>query len=138
MAAAESVIKRHCGPQDSFSRADDTSFLMCFGALSEEEFSFRAAMIGREIRNRLIGQGEDPDNAYVRSVAAVVRFPDQRESNAAFQATLLNGLDKQMQRLEQEARQTLTKRIGQLRVRICCPCLGVMRRRWSRDKSSSP
>jgi PAS domain S-box-containing protein len=108
MAAAEAVIKRHCGPQDSFSRADDTSFLVCFGALSEEESSFRAAMIGREIRNRLIGQGEDPDNAYVRSVAAVVRFPDQRESNASFQATLLNGLDKQLQRLEREARQTLT------------------------------
>jgi PAS domain S-box-containing protein len=108
MATAETVIKRHCGPHDSFSRADDTSFLMCFGTLSEEESSFRAAMIGREIRNRLIGQGEDPDNAYVRSVAAVVRFPDRRGSNASFQATLLNGLDKQLERLEQQARQTLT------------------------------
>ncbi len=65
-------------------------------------------MIGREIRNRLIGQGEDPDNAYVRSVAAVVRFPDQRELNATFQATLLNGLDEQFERLERQARQTLT------------------------------
>lgn len=107
MATAEAVIKRHCGPQDSYSRADDTSFLMCFGELSEEESSFRAAMISREIRDRLIGQGEEPDNAYVRSVAAVVRFPDQRRSNAAFQATLLGGLDKQLERLEQEARQTL-------------------------------
>ena len=64
-------------------------------------------MIGREIRNRLIGQGEDPDNAYVRSVAAVVRFPNQRGSNASFQATLLNGLDEQLERLERQARQTL-------------------------------
>jgi hypothetical protein len=102
------VIKRHCGPHDSFSSADDTSFLMCFGTLSEEESSFRAAMIGREIRNRLIGQGEDPDNAYVRSVAAVVRLPDQRGSNASFQATLLNGLDEQLERLERQARRTLT------------------------------
>jgi PAS domain S-box-containing protein len=108
MATAESVIKRHCGTQDSFSRADDTSFLICFGVLSEEEASFRAAMIGREIRNRLIGQGEDPDNAYVRSVAAVVRLPDERGSNASFQATLLNRLDEQLERLERQARQTLT------------------------------
>ena len=92
MAAAESVIKRHCGPQDSFSRADDTSFLMCFGALSEEESSFRAAMIGREIRNRLIGQGEDPDNAYVRSIAAVVRYPDQRQSNTVVSSYIIEWL----------------------------------------------
>ena len=107
MATAEAVIKRNCGPQDSFSRADDTSFLMCFGALSEAESSFRAAMIGREIRNRLIGQGEDPDNAYVRSVAAVVRFPDVPQSKAALHNLLLDGLDKQMERLEAEARQTI-------------------------------
>ena len=107
MATAEVVIKRHCGPQDSYSRADDTSFLMCFGTLSEEESSFRAAMIGREIRNRLIGQGEDPDNAYVRAIAAVVRFPDQGESEASLHALLLDGLDQQLERLEQEARRTL-------------------------------
>jgi PAS domain S-box-containing protein len=107
MATAELVIKRRCGPQDSFSRVDDTSFLMCFGALSEEEASFRAAMIGREIRNRLIGQGESADNAYVRSIAAVVRFPDHGESGASLNAILLNGLDKQLERLERDARETL-------------------------------
>jgi PAS domain S-box-containing protein len=107
MATAEVVIKRHCGPEDSYSRADDTSFLMCFGALSEEESSFRAAMIGREIRNHLIGQGEDPDNAYVRAIAAVVRFPDRGETDASLHAVLLNGLDQQLERLEQEARRTL-------------------------------
>ena len=107
MATAEVVIKRNCGPQDSFSRVDDVSFLMCFGALSEEESSFRAAMIGREIRNRLIGLGEDPEKAHVSAIAAVVRFPDLCESNAALQTTLLDGLDKQLERLEAQARQTL-------------------------------
>ncbi|MGD0104075.1 MAG: PAS domain-containing protein [Rhodopila sp.] len=107
MTTAESVIKRNCGPQDSYSRADDTSFLMCFGELSEEESSFRAAMIGREIRSRLIGQGEDPDNADVRSIAAVVRFPDQGASGASLQAVLSDGLDGQLERLEREARLTL-------------------------------
>lgn len=107
MATAETVIKRNCGPQDTYSRVDDTSFLVCFGALSEEESSFRAAMIGREVRNRLIGQGEDPENAYVRAVAAVVRFPDQGETDSSLQALLLGGLDKQLGRLEREARLTL-------------------------------
>jgi len=107
MATAEAVIKRRCGPQDSYSRVDDISFLMCFGTLSQEEASFRAAMIGREIRERLIGQGEDPDNAHVRSVTAVVRFPDQGGSNPPSQATLLDGLAKQIERIEQDARQAL-------------------------------
>jgi PAS domain S-box-containing protein len=112
MATAEIVIKRHCGQEDSYSRADDTSFLMCFGALSEEESSFRAAMIGREIRNRLIGQGEDPDNAYVRAIAAVVRFPDRGESDASLQAILLDGLDQQLERLELNARRTLASALA--------------------------
>jgi PAS domain S-box-containing protein len=112
MATAEIVIKRHCGPEDSYSRADDTSFLMCFGKLSEEESSFRAAMIGREIRNRLIGQGEDPDNTYVRAIAAVVRFPDRGESDASLQAILLDGLDQQLERLEQDARRTLSSALA--------------------------
>jgi PAS domain S-box-containing protein len=107
MATAEAVIKRRCGPQDSYSRSDDISFLVCFGALSEEEASFRAAMIGREIRNRLIGEGESPANAYVRSVAAAVQFSDPGVSGSSLHAILLDGLDKQLERLEQAARQTL-------------------------------
>jgi PAS domain S-box-containing protein len=107
MLTAEAVIKKHCGPQDSFSRADDTSFLICFGKLSEEESAFRAAMISREIRTRLIGQGETPDNAYVRSIAARIRVTDQSGSNDALQDALLDGLDQQLERIEREARQTL-------------------------------
>jgi PAS domain S-box-containing protein len=107
MATAEAVISKHCGPQDSFSRADETSFLVCFGRLSEEEAAFRAAMISREIRTRLIGQGESPDNAYVRSIAARIRVTDQSESNESLQAALLDGLDRELERIEREARQTL-------------------------------
>jgi PAS domain S-box-containing protein len=107
MATAEAVIKRRCGKDDSYSRADETSFLMCFGSLGEQEASFRAAMIGREIHDRLIGQGSDPDTAYVRSIAASVRFPDHGEAAASLHALLLNGLDAQLGRLESEARHTL-------------------------------
>jgi PAS domain S-box-containing protein len=116
MATAEVVIKRNCGPQDSYSRADDTSFLMCFGSLSEEEASFRAAMIGREIRNRLIGDGQDPEEAYVRSVAAMVRFDDEGQSAESLQILLMDRLNKQIERIEEAARQTLRDAL------ICATC----------------
>jgi PAS domain S-box-containing protein len=108
MATAEAIIKRRCGVEDSFSRADDTSFLICFGSLNETEAAFRAAMIGREIRDRLIGQGDDPDNAFVRSIAATVRLPDGEIGSAAdSRGFLLDGLDKELGRVEQAARETL-------------------------------
>ena len=107
MATAEAVIRRRCGGQDAWSRADNTSFLICFGAVSEQEASFRAAMIGREIHDRLIGQGSDADTACVRSIAAAIRFADQGESVASLHAILLRGLDEQIERVEREARRTL-------------------------------
>jgi PAS domain S-box-containing protein len=107
MATAEAIIKRRCGDHDSYSLVDDTSFLICFGTLSERDASFRAAIIGREIRDRLIGLGSDPDIALVRSIAASVRFPDHGETAGSLHAILLDGLDAQLERLEREARQTL-------------------------------
>ena len=107
MAMAEAVIQRRCGPQDSYEPIDDTSFLMCFGTLSEPEASFRAAAIAREIRERLIGQGHDNDTAQVRAIVATVRFPDRGETGHALRAVLLAGLDQQTLRIEAEARQTL-------------------------------
>jgi PAS domain S-box-containing protein len=107
MATAEAVIRRRCGPQDSYERVDDTSFLVCFGMLDEPEASFRAAVIGREIRERLIGQGNDDETAQVRAVAAAVRFPDRLAPGPVLRAALLEGLNHQMERIEQEARQTL-------------------------------
>ena len=112
MTTAEVIIKRNCGLQDSFSRVDDTNFLMCFGTLTKEEASFRAAMISREIRTRLIGQGEDPVHAHVRSIVAAVRFTNQGESGTSLNAVLSDGLDKQLERLEREARQTLSDALG--------------------------
>jgi PAS domain S-box-containing protein len=107
MATADAVIRRRCGPQDSYERIDDTSFLMCFGLLSEPEASFRAAVIGREIRERLIGQDNDNQTSQVRAIAAAVRFPDRLEPGPVLRDTLLAGLDQQMARIEQEARQAL-------------------------------
>jgi PAS domain S-box-containing protein len=107
MTAAEAVIRRGCGPEETCWRIGDSSFLIGFGALSEADASYRTAVMGREIRSRMIGQGDSPDHAAVRSVAAVVRFPDQNEAGLALQAVLLDGLDRQIGRVEWQARQTL-------------------------------
>jgi PAS domain S-box-containing protein len=107
MATAEVIIKRRLGHDDSHARVDDVSFLVCFGALDEREASFRAAMIAREIRDRLIGQGNDPDTAYVRSIAAAVRDPGDGGSDASPQSSILDQLDAQIERIEREARHQL-------------------------------
>ena len=108
MATAEAVLKRRCGPHDSFSRVDETSFLICFSETSGVDASFRAAMIGREIRERLIGQGNAPETAFVRTIAAAVACPSGPDETAeTMRASLLDGLDAQLQHIEQEGRQTL-------------------------------
>jgi PAS domain S-box-containing protein len=108
MATAEAVIKRSCGKPDSYSQSDDISFLICFGELDAEAATFRAAMIGREIRERLIGQCGDPDTAQVRVIAASVNLTLQEEQPIAVRdAALLTGLGRQLQQIEHDARATL-------------------------------
>ncbi|MDR3536101.1 MAG: PAS domain S-box protein [Acetobacteraceae bacterium] len=108
MATAETVIRRRCGPRDSFSRIDDTSFLMCFADLDEKEASLRAALIAREVRARLIGQGGDSGAAEVRSVAAAVRYPYRKDQPlATLHVALLGELSAQLDRIETEARRVL-------------------------------
>jgi PAS domain S-box-containing protein len=108
MATAEAVIKRRCGPHDTHSRIDGTSFLICFGDITEQEASFRAAVIGREIRERLIGLGHDPAAAQVRAIAATLSVPHRPgDTPASLRGALLDGLNGQLARLEQEARHTL-------------------------------
>jgi hypothetical protein len=51
MESAEVVLKRRCGPQDSYSRAGDTSFVVCFGGVSEQEASFRAERNAAALRS---------------------------------------------------------------------------------------
>jgi PAS domain S-box-containing protein len=113
MATAEAVIRRRCSARDSFSRIDDTSFLMCFAELNEQEASLRAALIAREIRERLIGQGGDSESAQVRSVAAAVRYPHRKgQPESAVKVALLGELSAQMERIEREARQTLRQTLA--------------------------
>ena len=56
---AEGVLRRRLSAQDSFTRSADGDFIVCFGALSDEEAWFKAKLIEQEIRERLLGSESD-------------------------------------------------------------------------------
>lgn len=72
MATAERILRTRLGPLDTFSRTDDNGFVICFVGASEEDATFRAATIGREVRKRLIGDEESDDAAQVFSAATAL------------------------------------------------------------------
>jgi PAS domain S-box-containing protein len=111
-ASAEHVIRTRCGPHDTWSRADDGGFLLCFGDATEEEAAFRAATIAREVRTRLIGEGVPESVAYVSAVAAAVELPDQPgQSVDALNAAIGERLNARLTEIETRARQTLRQAI---------------------------
>ncbi len=66
---AEHVIERALAPGDCYSRTAEGEFLICFATAVAEEAQFRAAMIEREIGNRLLGD-HGPAAARLVTVAA--------------------------------------------------------------------
>ena len=72
MEAAGHVIHRALAPGDTYSRTDDGGFLICFAGAAEEEARFRAAMIARDIRARLMGEGADAASSQVTALVATI------------------------------------------------------------------
>lgn len=82
---AETVIRRRLGPLETFSRTTDEGFLICFADRTEEEATFAAAMIARDIKQRLIGQGENPRASDVHAIVAALAIqgpPFESQLNA--------------------------------------------------------
>jgi len=75
METAQHVIKTSLGPGETFSMSSEGGFVICFADRSEEEASFTAAMIGRRIRERLVGQGEEMAALQVTAIAGTVEVP---------------------------------------------------------------
>ncbi len=110
MASAEHVIKRRCGPRDTWSRTADGGFLICFADTTEDEAAFRAAAMGREIRTRLVGDGETEEAAHVFAVAAAVDVPNVRGRSVDMRATAINErLNSRLAEIEARARETLSQ-----------------------------
>jgi len=112
MASAEHVIRRRCGPRDSWSRTVDGGFLICFGDATEQEAAFRAATIVREMRVRLIGEGEAPSTAYVTAITGSVELPDQPGQSPDMLAVAIGErLNARLGEIEGRARETLQQAI---------------------------
>ncbi len=111
MASAEHVIRR-CGPHDSCSRTPDGGFLICFVGTTEEEAGFRAAALAREIRTRLVGDGETEVTANVSAIAAAVDVPYQPGRSADMLATVIGvRLNSRLAEIEVRARETLRQAV---------------------------
>ncbi|HUN42755.1 MAG TPA: PAS domain S-box protein [Acetobacteraceae bacterium] len=112
MTSAEHVIQRRCGPQDSWSRTADSGFLICFAEGTEEESGFRAAAIAREIRTRLIGEGEPATTAYVSAVTTTVTIPNQPGTTPDTISKVINQrMNARLAEIEAKARETLAQAV---------------------------
>lgn len=108
MSSAEHVVRRRCGPRDTWTRTRDSGFLICFGDATEDEAALRAASIAREIRNRLIGEGEQSQAAEVSAIAKAISLPSEPAMAADLLSdTLEDRLKTHLSAIEQQARDTL-------------------------------
>ena len=112
MASAEHVVRRRCRPHDTWSRTADGGFLICFADATEDEAAFRAAAMAREIRIRLLGEGETGATASVSAIAAAVEVPNDPQRPSDMLATIIGErLNSRLAQIETQARETLRKAI---------------------------
>ena len=110
MATAEHVIKSRCGRSDTYARTPEGDFLICFGpGTNEDEAAFRAASIAREIRVRLIGDGQDSGTADVSAITTAIELPDgPPKTQDLLTAALNDRLNARLAASETRAREILT------------------------------
>ena len=113
MDAAAHVIHRSLAPGDTYSRTDDGGFLICFAGAAEEEARFRAAMIARDIRARLIGDGADVTSSQVTALVATIDAPGTEEHE--LEALLHNRLGDRRSVAERQARRLLVDALHTVR-----------------------
>jgi PAS domain S-box-containing protein len=119
MASAEHVVRRRCGPHDTWLRSSDEDFLICFADATEEEAAFRAAAMAREIRTRLIGDGETEATATVSAITAAVDVPHEPGRAAdKLAAAISERLNSRLAEVEARARETLREALGTTACRL--------------------
>jgi PAS domain S-box-containing protein len=119
MSSAEHVIRRRCGSHDTWSRTADGGFLICFASATEDEAAFRASAMAREIRTRLIGEGETEAIATVSAIAAAVDVPQVPGRSADMPATVIGErLNSRLAQIEARARDTLRHAVNSTRCRL--------------------
>jgi len=102
--AAESILRRHLGDTDVFSRTADDGFLVCFTELDEAEAQFKARTIAAEIREKLVGEIPEMADTDVTGFATTIEVDvdDTMPENAIVNA-LEARLTRERKRLEDAA-----------------------------------
>jgi GGDEF domain-containing protein len=95
-AIADQVIRKHLQPRDICQRAGQDGFLVFFEHLDEADAQTKAALIGAEVRRRLLGELPDGADMQIAAYAARVSVPGAGQLNDQ------DLLDAFNQRLEQE------------------------------------
>jgi PAS domain S-box-containing protein len=116
LATAEHVVGKHIGRRDSFSRADDGAFLVCFDGVSEDEATLRAAMIEREVRQRLLGVEET--RAITQGGVIAAQLPETRMNKARANRLIAEHLDAQRGEIEERARRMLRTALADANCRL--------------------
>jgi diguanylate cyclase (GGDEF)-like protein/PAS domain S-box-containing protein len=103
LSIAARIIKNRLNPKDICSPTADCGFVICFAEGTEEEAAFKAAAIAREVRDRLIGESDDPSRA---AVTAITRALECGESDSLDPSQLQRELERRLNALrgESEAR----------------------------------
>jgi len=110
LRSAEHIITRRCGPHDTWCRTKDSTFIVCFANATQNEAAFRAAAIAREIRNRLIGEGETPATAYTSAITTTIAVPDlPGAAPDALGEMIYQTLNGSLAEIESRARSTLAR-----------------------------
>ncbi|MGH7066251.1 MAG: PAS domain-containing protein, partial [Acetobacteraceae bacterium] len=108
LSAAEEVLRRHLATDERFMRTDDHGFLLLLHEEREEDASFRAAVIARDISAALIEAGGDSIGAAVTAIAAkIAREPEQEADPILMMDALDRRLATQRGRIELHAERVL-------------------------------
>jgi GGDEF domain-containing protein len=89
---AEQVIQHRLAPSDVFAPYEDTSFVMLFAELNEQQAKLKSAAIAREIRERLVGELGGEDRSWIK--AFVCKIPEVSAGSAPTIALLDKALGK--------------------------------------------
>jgi PAS domain S-box-containing protein len=109
LTSAQSIIASRLGREDVFSRNADGQFIICFADFSEAEATFKARAIQKEIRDKLIGEGVDPELATFAVETHTISISDaELESTEDFAAMIAKKLAQAAERIQQAAERLLS------------------------------
>lgn len=116
---AERIIRRYLGPTDVMSRTTDDGFLVCFAELDEAAAQFKAGAIGREVREKLIGEFPEMAVTVVTGFAAAVPVTAEDETaDTDIAQALETRLARARTLAEVEAMRTMRARLATAQIRF--------------------